>query len=100
VPNLKGQIIANGLTDWKYDGFPSFFTMAFYHGLIDDELYETGRDECDFSYIEVTGSQNYSETCKQILFTFLNYTRYANTWDVYGRCYQNQPVPCLWTQPI
>jgi len=40
IPNLKGQIISNGITDWKFDGFPAYFKMSFYHGLIDDELYE------------------------------------------------------------
>ena len=40
VPNLKGMIVGNGVTDYKYDGKPAFVPMAFYHGLIDDELYE------------------------------------------------------------
>jgi hypothetical protein len=54
VPNLKGQIINNGFTDWKYDGFPAYFEMAYYHGLIDDELFDAGR-KCNFTYIEVIG---------------------------------------------
>lgn len=88
------------MTDWKYDGFPAYFKMGFYHGLIDDELYEQGKENCDFSYIEVHGGSKYSEVCKKTLLTFLKYTQYANTWDIYAKCYKNQPVPCLWTQPI
>lgn len=86
TPNLKGQIIANGFTDWKYDGFPAYFKMSFYHGLIDDELYEQGKENCNFTYIEVNGATNFSPVCKNTLMTFLNYTRYANTWDIYGKC--------------
>ena len=100
VPNLKGQIISNGITDWKYDGFPAYFKMSFYHGLIDDELYEYGRDNCDLSYIAIKGTNDFTPGCKKMLFTFENYTYYANIWDVYAKCYRNEPVPCLWSQPV
>ena len=40
VPNLKGFIVGSGVTDFKYDGLPAFVSMAYYHGLIDDELYD------------------------------------------------------------
>ncbi len=56
TPNLKGQVIGNGFTNWRFDGFPAFFNMAYYHGLIDDELYDFGSARCNFSYIEVTGA--------------------------------------------
>jgi hypothetical protein len=100
VPNLKGQIIANGFTDWRYDGFPAYFKMSFYHGLIDDELYEFGRENCDFSYVTINGTANFTQGCKQALFTFENYTRFANIWDIYAKCYRNDPITCLWSQPV
>lgn len=97
---LKGQIIGNGFTDWKYDGFPAFFNMAYYHGLIDDELFDFGSAKCNFSYIEVTGSDALSEGCRNATKTFMNYTFYANKFDIYARCHKNQSVPCMWTKPI
>jgi hypothetical protein len=100
VPNLKGQIIANGLTDWKYDGFPAYFKMSFYHGLIDDELYEYGRDNCDYSYITIKGTGNFTQGCKDTLVTFEKYTYYANIWDIYAKCYRTDPVECLWSKPV
>ena len=50
--NLKGQIIGNGITNWRYDGFPAYYEMAYHHGLIDDELFDFGREFCNFSYFE------------------------------------------------
>jgi hypothetical protein len=88
VPNLKGQIIGNGLTDWKYDGLPAFFEMSYYHGLIDDELYDFGR-KCNLTYVEVEGQDNLNAGCKDALKTLLNYTRYVNNWNIYERCFKN-----------
>ncbi len=30
----------------------------------------------------------------------MNYTFYANKYDIYARCYKNQSIPCVWTNPI
>lgn len=32
--NLKGFIVGNGATDWKYDGIPALFQMAYDHYII------------------------------------------------------------------
>jgi carboxypeptidase C (cathepsin A) len=58
VPNIKGQIIGNGFTDWKYDGLPAYFEMAYYHGLIDDELYDFAHKRCNFSYVPIIGEHD------------------------------------------
>jgi len=100
VPNLKGQIVGNGFTDWKYDGFPAYFEMAYYHGLIDDELYDFGSRKCNFSYIELTGSQDLIKGCRDSIKTFLDYTKYVNIWNIYDKCHKNQPIPCVWSQPV
>ena len=31
--NLKGMIIGNGVTNWKWDGDPSYIKMGFYRNL-------------------------------------------------------------------
>jgi carboxypeptidase C (cathepsin A) len=89
VPNLKGQIITNGFTDWKYDGLPAFFEMSYYHGLIDDELFDFGSKKCDFSYVPIIGEHDLTKGCKDALATLNKYTKYANIWDVYAKCYKN-----------
>lgn len=35
LPKLKGIIVGNGVTNWKYDGTPAYVEMAYWHGLID-----------------------------------------------------------------
>lgn len=49
VPNLKGFMVGNGVTNWKYDTLPAFVEMAYWHGLYDDDLYDQVKG-CDFSY--------------------------------------------------
>lgn len=35
LPNLKGFMVGNPVTSWKYDTDPAFFEMAYSHQLID-----------------------------------------------------------------
>jgi carboxypeptidase C (cathepsin A) len=64
-PNLKGFMVGNGVTDWKYDTQPAFIEMGFQHG-----LYSTTFEEekislnCDFSYV-FFNDNNISWKCKQ-----------------------------------
>jgi hypothetical protein len=39
TPPLKGMMVGNGVTNWKYDGSPSAFEMSYWHSLVDRELY-------------------------------------------------------------
>lgn len=36
--NLKGFIVGNGVTNWKYDGDPSLLKIGYYFGLYGMEL--------------------------------------------------------------
>lgn len=38
-PNLKGFMVGNGVTHWKYDAEPAFIEQAYWYGLVDDALY-------------------------------------------------------------
>jgi carboxypeptidase C (cathepsin A) len=38
--NLKGFLVGNGVTNWKYDTTPAYVEMGFWHGLYDIDLYE------------------------------------------------------------
>lgn len=37
---LKGFIVGNGVTNWKYDGVPAYIDIGFWHGLYDLDLYD------------------------------------------------------------
>lgn len=53
IPNFKGFMVGNGVTDWKYDTLPAFIEMGYWHGLYDDELYQAFKDDkCDFSFYQ------------------------------------------------
>lgn len=49
IPHLKGIMIGNGVTTWKYDGLPATFEMGYYFGLIDSGLYHNFKKNCNFS---------------------------------------------------
>lgn len=38
-PKLKGVLIGNGCTNWKYDATPAMMDVSYYYGLIDDTTY-------------------------------------------------------------
>lgn len=40
LPPLKGMMVGNGVTNWKYDGTPAAFEMSYWHSLIDKEFYD------------------------------------------------------------
>lgn len=62
VPNLKGFMVGNGVTDWKYDTTPAFVEMAYWHGLYDDDLYAV-LSKCDLSYYQFNFDK-LSDECK------------------------------------
>ena len=39
-PNLKGFMVGNGCTNWKYDTEPAYYEMAYYHSLYPGEVWE------------------------------------------------------------
>ena len=130
VPKLNGSLVGNGFTDYKYDGKAAYVTMAYYHGLIDDELYDFLTQKCDVTYLSVRGTANMSADCKSAMTTFDKYTALVNMWDVFGKCWKSAPaghsqahsrymamhhshhsvqvdtglgdkiIPCLWAQPM
>ncbi len=40
VPNLKGMMVGNGVTNWKYDTIPAFIEMAYWHSFISKADYD------------------------------------------------------------
>ena len=37
--NMKGFIVGNAVTNWRYDTIPAYIESAFWHGLYDIDLY-------------------------------------------------------------
>ena len=71
VPNFKGFMVGNGVTNWKYDCDPAYFHMAYYHGLISDRLYNGyTAHNCDFSYIDAPNPPNITAVCQKIFQEF------------------------------
>lgn len=40
LPPLKGMMVGNGVTNWKYDGSPAAFEMSYWHSLVDKDMYD------------------------------------------------------------
>lgn len=50
LPNLKGWMVGNGVTNWNYDTTPGYLEMAYWHSLYDSNTYEAMKElKCDFS---------------------------------------------------
>jgi carboxypeptidase C (cathepsin A) len=50
LPNLKGIMVGNPVTDQSVDGKPMQFEMAYWYGLIDDALYTNVKMNCNLAY--------------------------------------------------
>lgn len=87
IPNLKGFIVGNGVTDWKYDGKPALFDMAYWFGLIDDDLYDNVKTQCDLSYYLFDAGKKLSDTCKGYMDKFDTLLNQVNHYDLLGKCY-------------
>ena len=49
IPKLKGIMVGNGVTTWKYDGFPATFEMGYYFGLINSTIYNNVKKNCNLT---------------------------------------------------
>lgn len=63
-PNLKGFMVGNGVTHWKYDADPAFVEQAYWYGILDDVTYQQMKG-CDYSYFVFDGGK-LSDTCKAL----------------------------------
>lgn len=46
LPNFKGFLVGNAVTNWKYDTTQAFIEMAYSHQLIDPKLYFDIKKNC------------------------------------------------------
>lgn len=80
--NLKGFMIGNGVTNWKYDTTNAFVKMGFTHGLIDISLKERleAATDCDFADV---GAPPQSKKCKELLREFSSSVSHVYPYDIY-----------------
>lgn len=65
IPNLKGFMVGNGVTNWKFDCTPAYFHMSYYHGLISDDLYNNVNQNCNLTYFDAPTPPVQSDQCNQ-----------------------------------
>lgn len=78
-------MVGNGVTDWKYDTAPAFVQMSYWHGLIDDDLYDAIKG-CDLSYLEFE-PEKLKGDCKTAYARFETLIDGLNGYDVFGKCF-------------
>ena len=48
-PNLKGMMVGNGLTNYKYDLVMPYIDMSYWHSLLSFETWDTmTKNNCDY----------------------------------------------------
>ena len=86
TPKLKGFIAGNPVTDHKVDGIPMQFEMAYWYGLIDDQLYMNVNQNCNLSYWDFDAGL-LSPSCKNWMNVYFSLINGINHYDFLGKCY-------------
>lgn len=89
VPNLKGMMVGNGVTNWKYDCTPAYFHMSYYHGLISDDLFNSVYKNCNMTYLDAPEPPKQTDLCNTLLAKFNTLVSLVNVYDIFGKCYKN-----------
>jgi hypothetical protein len=79
--NLKGWMIGNGVTNWKYDGVPSFIEMGFWHDLYSVQLHDS-LAECNLTYFDFN-VESLSDHCMNLVMEWMNETDHIFIYDIY-----------------
>jgi carboxypeptidase C (cathepsin A) len=93
IPNLKGFMIGNGVTDWRFDTTPALFEMSQMHGLIPIDLYNFMKKNC--TNPDGQFNENLSQDCYGAASRFYDYMDSINIYDIYGKCYGKDPALLL-----
>lgn len=86
MPNLKGMMVGNGVTNWKYDTMPAYLEMGYWHSLYDTATYDAMQAEpCDYSGLEL--GHYPSDYCMTLFGKFNKDTTNVNIYNILGECY-------------
>ena len=98
VPNLKGFLVGNPVTDYLVDGKPMQFEMAYWYGLIDDQLYMNVNKNCNLSFYDFDAGL-LPQQCTDWMNTFNSKISGINLYDFIGKCWiEPQPSSGLNTK--
>jgi len=82
--NIKGFIVGNGATDWKYDVSPSFPDVAYHFNLIPHSLWKAYNDLNCVNFFNGTMAPKANETdCKTQWGKIYALTSGLNWYDLY-----------------
>lgn len=82
VPNLKGFMVGNGVTDYKFDNELVLFQMTFWYGIISTETYDFIKYNCLVDKPPADCDNYYKDVEKAL--------ENINIYDAFGKC---------WTDP-
>ena len=85
-PNLKGFMVGNGVTDWKFDTTPAFLQMSYWQGLYDDATHKQMLDNCNFTDLNFNGG---NLKCEAAVYKFYALSSNMNIYDLFGKCYSS-----------
>ena len=94
--NLKGFIVANGVTNWNYDVWQALPDQSLFHNIIDDRMYNDLKSDCkDFNLNKLdkyqsdnnkTISKKQLSKCQETFEEFHKMFEYINPYNIYGKC--------------
>lgn len=86
-------MVGNGVTNWDYDGFPSYVEMAYWHGMYDNALYRKIHDNNCLEEYRAFDASAFTLPCVEALNRFEMMVAGTNVYDVYGICYTTNNAP-------
>lgn len=85
---IKGFIVGNGATDWKYDVMPSFPDVIYTFNLVPKSLWKTYNDmNCSLFFNSTVKPEANKTKCLDTWSKFMNLTGDLNWYDLYRHNY-------------
>ena len=88
LPPLKGMMVGNGVTNWKYDTDPAAFEMSYWHSLIDKEMYDS-KEKLNCTFNNMEDDDITPEACTNLSIKFNKLFEDVNIYDIFGTCYHS-----------
>lgn len=84
--NLKGILVGNGVTNWKWDGDTAYIEMAKFHGLYGPAIWDQmAANGCNYYYEDNAPVD--SAICEALYIKFQILVKDINVYDINRECY-------------
>ena len=80
-------MVGNGVTNWDYDGLPSYVEMAYWHGMYDNALYQKIHENDCLTELRHFDATEFTAPCIEAILRFEKMVAGTNVYDVYGKCW-------------